>query len=50
MAKGVFDTLPERRACFAQLTETTIADAGHMIQWEQPAPLADTLAAFFAYA
>ena len=50
MAKGVFDTLPERRACCATLTETTIANAGHMIQWEQPAVLADTLAAFFAYA
>ena len=48
MAKGVFDTLDERRACFADLREAVIADAGHMVQWEQPASLAATLQSFFA--
>jgi len=46
MARGVFDTLDERRACFADLREVTIAGAGHMIQWEQPERLAEELAAF----
>ena len=49
MAKGVFDTLDERRICFARLQETTIADAGHMIQWEQSEALATRLAAFFTH-
>lgn len=46
MAKGVVDTLPERRACFAQLQETVVADAGHMIQWEQPTALAEVIQHF----
>ena len=46
MAKGVLDTLPERRACFARLQEQQIADAGHMVQWEQPEALAILLQAF----
>lgn len=46
MAKGVFDTLDSRRACFARLQEVTIADAGHMVQWEQPERLAEALEAF----
>ncbi|MBI3144194.1 MAG: alpha/beta hydrolase [Pseudogulbenkiania sp.] len=46
MAKGVLATLDERRACFDQLSEVTIAEAGHMIQWEQPERLADALRAF----
>ncbi|WP_293762473.1 alpha/beta hydrolase [uncultured Aquitalea sp.] len=47
MAKGVMDTLPERRACFAQLQETVVPEAGHMIQWEQPAALASVVSGFF---
>ncbi|WP_062786120.1 alpha/beta fold hydrolase [Aquitalea pelogenes] len=46
MAKGVRDTLPERRACFARLQEDVIADAGHMIQWEQPKRLAQVIQSF----
>lgn len=46
MAKGVMDTLPERRACFARLQENVIADAGHMIQWEQAARLAAAIHPF----
>ncbi|MDN0083564.1 alpha/beta hydrolase [Crenobacter sp. SG2305] len=46
MAKGVFDTLDERRACFADLREVIIDGAGHMIQWEQPDRLAEVLADF----
>jgi pimeloyl-ACP methyl ester carboxylesterase len=46
MAKGVRDTLPERRACFARLQEDVIADAGHMIQWEQPNRLAQVIQSF----
>ena len=47
MAKGVFDTLDARRACFNDLTEVTIPDAGHMVQWEQPQRLAEALEGFF---
>ncbi|TDR77896.1 alpha/beta fold hydrolase [Paludibacterium purpuratum] len=47
MARGVFDTLDSRRACFAKLSEVTVADAGHMIQWEQPEALAQALETFF---
>ena len=46
MAKGVRDTLPERRACFASLQEEVIAGAGHMIQWEQPGRLAQLIQNF----
>lgn len=46
MAKGVFDTMDSRRACFARLEEVTIPDAGHMVQWEQPERLAEALEAF----
>lgn len=46
MAKGVLDTLPERRACFTRLQEKVISDAGHMIQWEQPASLAAAIQPF----
>jgi pimeloyl-ACP methyl ester carboxylesterase len=46
MAKGVFDTLDSRRSCFAKLSEVTIAEAGHMIQWEQPQALASALETF----
>lgn len=48
MAKGVLDTLDERRACFRQLQETTISDAGHMVQWEQPQALAQAMHEFFS--
>ncbi|BEV73787.1 MULTISPECIES: alpha/beta fold hydrolase [unclassified Paludibacterium] len=48
MAKGVFDTLDQRRGCFANLREETVADAGHMIQWEQPEALARVLEDFFS--
>ncbi|MBV8648916.1 alpha/beta hydrolase [Paludibacterium sp.] len=48
MAKGVFDTLESRRACFARLSEATVAGAGHMVQWEQPEALARVLETFFA--
>lgn len=48
MAKGVFDTLESRRACFAQLREVTVADSGHMVQWEQPEQLATVLEDFFS--
>ncbi|HJV06411.1 MAG TPA: alpha/beta hydrolase [Chromobacteriaceae bacterium] len=47
MAKGVFDTLDERRACFPQRKEVVIAQAGHMVQWDQPQRLAETLETFF---
>lgn len=47
MAKGVFDTLDERRACFADLREAVVAQAGHMVQWDQPARLAAILQSFF---
>lgn len=47
MAKGVFDTLESRRACFGRLSEVTVPDAGHMIQWEQPEALARALETFF---
>lgn len=46
MAKGVFATLDERRACFARLSEVTVPEAGHMIQWEQPERLAEALRPF----
>ncbi|MBV8680205.1 MAG: alpha/beta hydrolase [Aquitalea sp.] len=46
MAKGVLDTLPERRACFALLQECMIENAGHMVQWEQATALAQVLEAF----
>jgi pimeloyl-ACP methyl ester carboxylesterase len=46
MAKGVFDTLDERRCCFADLREITLPDAGHMVQWEQPELLAQVLEGF----
>lgn len=46
MARGVFDTLDIRRACFARLHEVTVPDAGHMIQWEQPEALARELENF----
>ncbi len=48
MAKGVQVTLDARRACFARLSEVTVANAGHMLQWEQPAAVAAALAGFFA--
>ncbi|MGL6071822.1 alpha/beta fold hydrolase [Craterilacuibacter sp.] len=48
MAKGVLDTLDERRACFKQLQETTISNAGHMVQWEQAEALAHTMHGFFS--
>ncbi len=50
MAKGVFDTLDERRACFRQLQEVTIHQAGHMVQWEQPQALAQAMHDFFSHA
>nr|WP_199067723.1 alpha/beta hydrolase [Chromobacterium sp. ASV5] len=40
MVSGVMQTLDERRACFADLREVTLAGAGHMLQWEQPEALA----------
>jgi pimeloyl-ACP methyl ester carboxylesterase len=46
MAKGVFATLDERRACFARLSEVTVPEAGHMIQWEQPERLAEAVRPF----
>ncbi|WP_199052450.1 alpha/beta fold hydrolase [Aquitalea sp. ASV15] len=50
MAKGVMDSLPERRACFARLQENVIAGAGHMIQWEQPEVLAQVIQPFLIQA
>ncbi|WP_434629545.1 alpha/beta fold hydrolase [Chromobacterium sp. CV08] len=43
---GVMDTLDQRRACFARLDEATIADAGHMIQWDKPEELASVVERF----
>ncbi|MEO9384146.1 alpha/beta fold hydrolase [Chromobacterium phragmitis] len=40
VVSGVLATLDERRACFAQLSEETIAGAGHMLQWEKPEQMA----------
>ncbi|GGY04252.1 alpha/beta fold hydrolase [Paludibacterium paludis] len=47
LARGVADTLDERRAQFARLEEVTLPDAGHMLQWEQPEAFSRTLAEFF---
>jgi pimeloyl-ACP methyl ester carboxylesterase len=47
MAKGVFSTLEARRGCFSRLQESTIEQAGHMVQWEQPEQLALVLEGFF---
>ncbi|MEQ6289380.1 alpha/beta fold hydrolase [Vogesella sp. GCM10023246] len=49
MARGIAPTLAERRACFTDLQEVHIAQAGHMVQWEQPAAVASALQHFFAY-
>lgn len=43
MAQGVAATLDERRACFANLSEVVIPQCGHMVQWDQPERLAETL-------
>ena len=48
LAKSVAASMPQRRACFAKLQETVIADAGHMLQWEQPEALAAAIHAFFS--
>ena len=48
LARGIAATLDERRACFAQLQEVRIEQAGHMLQWEQPKALAAQLQRFFA--
>ncbi|UTH74788.1 alpha/beta fold hydrolase [Chromobacterium sp. IIBBL 290-4] len=45
---AVLNTLDERRACFQQLSEVTIAGAGHMIQWEKPEALAAAVERFFS--
>ncbi|AUH52183.1 alpha/beta hydrolase [Chromobacterium sp. ATCC 53434] len=45
---GVMDTLDQRRACFAKLDEATIADAGHMIQWDRPEALAAVVERFLS--
>lgn len=46
IARGVFDTLDERRACFRHLQEIVIPEAGHMMHWEQPALCAEAIAKF----
>ncbi len=45
-AQAVFNTLDERRSCFARLSEVTIANAGHMVQQEQPEALAKAIEDF----
>jgi pimeloyl-ACP methyl ester carboxylesterase len=48
LMSSVMQTLDQRRACFANLSEVTIADAGHMLQWEQPEAMAQAVEAFLA--
>lgn len=40
VVSDVMATLDQRRACFARLSEATIAGAGHMLQWEKPEQMA----------
>ena len=47
-AQAVFNTLDERRSCFARLSEVTIANAGHMVQQEQPEALAKAIEDFLS--
>jgi pimeloyl-ACP methyl ester carboxylesterase len=46
--RGNEQDLVERRAAFANLTEHTIADAGHMMHQDQPEALAQVLESFIA--
>lgn len=46
IARGIFDTLEERRACIAHLEEVTIPEGGHMMHWEQPAVCAAAISRF----
>lgn len=48
LTQQVYETLPQRRACFKRLQETTLPDCGHMLQWEQAARLAAVLDSFFS--
>ncbi len=41
------EDLARRRACFAHWSEVEIADAGHMIQFDQPERLAHAIDSFF---
>ncbi|MCG8993507.1 alpha/beta fold hydrolase [Laribacter hongkongensis] len=47
-AQAVFNTLDERRSCFARLSEVTIDNAGHMVQQEQPEALAKAIEDFLS--
>ena len=47
LAKITDDDLAERKACFRDLTEEVVADAGHMIHHDQPERLAELIERFF---
>ncbi|MEN3808970.1 alpha/beta hydrolase [Chromobacterium piscinae] len=49
VVSDVMATLDQRRACFARLSEATIAGAGHMLQWDEPEQMAAEVERFLLW-